>query len=320
MATIAARIVGAPWLRAASPVLLLLALLAGIGSAAPGFVRVETLGLLLSDTAVLFVMAAGLTFVIMLGGIDLSVQAVASLASVLVAQWLPLLSYAAFPAAILAGLVAGLISGFVHVRFRIPSFVATLATGGVVAGLALLASHGRTVTILQAGRAQARWVSGTVFGVPDLILIGALVAIGGLIVQRYTPFGRYSTAIGAGEPAAWASGIRVERTKIVAFGVCGALAALAGVLLAGRLSSGSPSLANELLLPAIAAVVVGGTAITGGVGSVARTIVGALIVSIVRIGMTFLNVNIFAQQIVFGAALVLAVAITIDRTKMLLVK
>jgi ribose transport system permease protein len=320
MAAIAARIMGAPWLRAASPVLLLAALLAGIGGAAPGFVRLETLGLLLSDTAVLFVMAAGLTFVIMLGGIDLSVQAVASLASVLVAQWLPALGYGAFPAAILAGLVVGLISGFVHVRFRIPSFVATLATGGVVAGLALLASHGRTVTILEAGRAQAHWVSGAILGVPDLIVIGALVAIGGLIVQRFTPFGRYSTAIGAGEPAAWASGIRVERTKIIAFGLCGALAALAGVLLAGRLSSGSPSLANELLLPAIAAVVVGGTAITGGVGSVARTIVGALIVSIVRIGMTFLNVNIFAQQIVFGAALVLAVAITIDRTKIPIVK
>ena len=87
------------------------------------------------------------------------------------------------------------------------------------------------------------------------------------------------------------------------------------MILAGRLASGSPTLANELLLPAIAAVVVGGTAITGGVGSIWRTLVGALIISVVRIGMTFLGVNIFAQQIVFGAVLVLAVAITIDRAR-----
>ena len=97
-------------------------------------------------------------------------------------------------------------------------------------------------------------------------------------------------------------------------------AALAGVILAGRLASGSPTLAAELLLPSIAAVVVGGTAITGGVGSIWRTLVGALIISVVRIGMTFLGVNIFAQNIVFGAVLIAAVAITIDRSKMPIVK
>ena len=97
-------------------------------------------------------------------------------------------------------------------------------------------------------------------------------------------------------------------------------AALAGVILAGRLSSGSPTLAAEMLLPSIAAVVVGGTAITGGVGSIWRTLVGALIISVVRIGMTFLGVNIFAQNIVFGVVLVLAVAITIDRSKIPVVK
>ena len=92
------------------------------------------------------------------------------------------------------------------------------------------------------------------------------------------------------------------------------------MILAGRLSSGSPTLANELLLPAIAAVIVGGTAITGGVGSVWRTLIGALIISVVRIGMTFIGVDIFAQQIVFGLVLILAVAITIDRSKIPIVK
>jgi ribose transport system permease protein len=108
--------------------------------------------------------------------------------------------------------------------------------------------------------------------------------------------------------------------EIIAFGLSGAFAALAGIVLAARLSSGSPDLANQLLLPAMAAVVVGGTAITGGVGSIGRTMVGALIVSIVRIGMTYIGVDIFAQQIVFGAALIFAVFVTIDRSKLPIIK
>ena len=136
---------------------------------------------------------------------------------------------------------------------------------------------------------------------PSVILIGALVAGVGIWLQRYTPFGRYSTAIGAGEAATWASGVKVNRQKVIAYSLSAGLAALAGILLTGRLSSGSPTLANELLLPAIAAVVVGGTSITGGAGGIGRTVIGALIISVVRVGMTFVGVNIFAQQIVFGA-------------------
>jgi ribose transport system permease protein len=117
-----------------------------------------------------------------------------------------------------------------------------------------------------------------------------------------------------------AAGINVDRTKIIAFAVSGTLAAIAGTILAARLSSGSPNLANQLLLPAIAAVIVGGTAITGGLGGVARTAVGALIISIVRIGMTFVGINIFAENVVFGTVLILAVAITIDRSKIAIIK
>ena len=155
---------------------------------------------------------------------------------------------------------------------------------------------------------------------PNVIVIGLIVLIVAHVLQSRTRFGRYSAAIGAGEPAAYASGVKVNRQKVIAFVLSAAFAALAGVILAGRLASGSPTLAAELLLPSIAAVVVGGTAITGGVGSIWRTLVGALIISVVRIGMTFLGVNIFAQNIVFGAVLIAAVAITIDRSKIPIVK
>jgi ribose transport system permease protein len=308
-------------IRPYTPLLLLVLLIVGVNIVEPGFASLNTASVVLADASVLFILAAGLTFVIMLGGIDLSVQAAASFASMVVAEVLPRVGYAAFAITILAGLAMGLASGFVHVKLRIPSFVATLATGGIMTGLSLLMEGGRTVSLTEGGREQAAWISGAwAFGVPNVILIAIIVAIGGMLAQRYTRFGRYSAAIGSGEPAARAAGISVDPHKIIAFGLSGAFASLAGVVLAARLASGSPDLANQLLLPAIAAVIVGGTAITGGVGSIGRTVVGALIVSIVRIGMTYVGVDIFAQQIVFGAALIFAVFVTIDRSKIPIIK
>ena len=139
-------------------------------------------------------------------------------------------------------------------------------------------------------------------------------------VQVRTPFGRLARAIGAGERAVIATGVRVERIKAFAFLLSGATAGFSGAMMAARLGSGSPTLANEFLLPAIAAIILGGTALTGGVGGVWRTFIGALIIAVVRIGMTFLGVSVFAQQIVFGVALVAAVAATIDRSKIRIVK
>jgi ribose transport system permease protein len=302
------------------PLATLAALILMIGIAQPSFLEPSTLIELASDTAVLFILATGVTFVIMLGGIDLSVQSMASLASVIVALTVGRLGYGSFLLAIVIGAIAGLLSGIVHVRLKIPSFIATLAMGGVLFSAALVISKERSITLNEAGRAYQAWITGQAFGLPNVIFVGLLVLAIAHVLQAHTRFGRYSAAIGAGEPAAYASGVKVGRQKIFAFVLSATFAALAGVVLAGRLASGSPTLAAELLLPSIAAVVVGGTAITGGVGSVWRTLVGALIISVVRIGMTFLGVNIFAQNIVFGAVLIGAVAVTIDRTKIPIVK
>lgn len=307
-------------IRQLMPFATLLVLIALVGTVTPEFLTPQTLIVLAADTATLFVMATGVTFVIMLGGIDLSIQAVASLASVIVALTVSELGYLSFPLAVFAGALAGLASGLVHVKLKIPSFIATLAIGGVAAGGALVISDARSITLGEAERGYTGWISGTTAGVPHEIMIGAAVLALCQLVQSRTRFGRYSAAIGAGEAAAFASGVKVDRQKIIACVLSAALAALAGVILAGRLASGSPTLANELLLPAIAAVIVGGTAITGGVGSVWRTLIGALIISVVRIGMTFVGVDIFAQQIVFGAVLILAVAATIDRSKIPIIK
>jgi ribose transport system permease protein len=313
-------LIAAGWMQGAIPPALLVGLVLIIEIAAPGFLTGETLTLLLSNTAVVFILATGVTFVILIGGIDLSIQAVASLSSVILAQLLPRFGLGAFPIAIFAGLIFGALSGYVHVRLKVPSFVATLATGGVVAGIALWAAQGRAITIEEGGRANTAWINDTIAGMPTVVLIATVIGLLAFFALRYTRFGRHSLAVGAGEPAAMAAGINVERTKIIAFAVSGTLAAIAGAILAARLSSGSPNLANQLLLPAIAAVIVGGTAITGGLGGVARTAVGALIISIVRIGMTFIGINIFAENVVFGSVLILAVAITIDRSKIAIIK
>ena len=219
------------------------------------------------------------------------------------------------------GLVAGGLSGVSHTWLKVPSFIATLAVGGIVATAALIFSGTRSVNISAEVRDRyLTWITEEFLGVPNEIYIGLVVLIGLTVVLKFTPFGRFCGSIGAAERAVYASGIHVNRVKLFAFMISGLMAGLSGIVMAGRISSGSPTLANEFLLPAIAAVIVGGTALTGGVGSVWRTFIGALIIAVVRIGMTFMGVSVFAQQIVFGIVLIIAVAITIDHSKVKIVK
>ncbi|MGI9434781.1 MAG: ABC transporter permease [Geminicoccaceae bacterium] len=299
--------------------LVLLVLLVGVidrGFLIPGNLLAVT-----ADTMTLFLMAAGATFVIMTGGIDLSIQAVASMTSCIVAALLPSLGLAALPFALLAGALSGLICGLVTTYLRIPSFVATLAISGVVTSIAYVASDTRSVPIAAEDRdSYLGWAVGEIGPIQNEVLVGIAILIGLTLIYDLTPFGRLIRAIGSQERAVIASGIDADRIKIAAFVLSGAMAGLAGVVMAGRLGSGSPTLANEFLLPAIACIIVGGTAITGGVGSIWKTFIGALIIATVRIGMTFIGVSVFAQQIVFGLILVMAVAVTIDRSKVAAVK
>jgi ribose transport system permease protein len=193
------------------------------------------------------------------------------------------------------------------VRLKIPSFIATLASGGVLYSSALVISGERSITLADTERSFQTWITGTPLGIPNVIIIGLIVLVVAHLLQSHTRFGRYSAAIGAGEPAAYASGVKVSRQKVFAFVLSGGFAALAGVVLAGRLASGSPTLAAELLLPSIAAVVVGGTAITGGVGGVARTLLGVLVVAMLSNGMDIISLHPYLQTIVKGVVILVAV-------------
>jgi ribose transport system permease protein len=308
-------------LRRHAALVALVALTLLVGLREPGFLRPETMMVLVSDTTTLFLMAAGATFVIMLGSIDLSIQAVASLASVMIATMFPGWGPWAIPAALLAGAACGLACGWSHTRLRIPSFIATLAVSGVVVSLSFWLSNEASVAITQVHRdAWLGWATGQSLGIRHEVYVGFGALLFLIFVQKATVFGRLIESIGHGELAAIASGIRVTRVKLWVFVLSGLLAALSGIVFSARMASGSPTLANEFLLPSIAAIVVGGTALTGGVGGIWQTYLGALIVSVLRIGMTFVGINVFAQQIVFGTVLIVAVAFTIDRSRIRVVK
>lgn len=303
------------------PWITLVVLVCFVGALDSNFLKPENLLQLAGDISTLFVMALGITFVIYIGGIDLSAQSVANMTTVLATLLLPFYGGFAAVICIAIGALFGFVSGFVSTRLKVPSFVATLAVGGIALSTGQFASGQRALYMDATLREQSfGWIAGSIGGVPKEMIIAVVLLIGALILERRTTIGRAFKAIGAGELAAVASGLRVARYKMAAFALSGAFAATAGLLFAVKLSGGSPEMANGFLLPAIVAVLVGGTPLTGGVGGVLNTLIGALIVAVVRTSMLYLEVPAMAQQIFFGLVLIAAIAFTIDRSKVKIVK
>ncbi|PRH89264.1 ABC transporter permease [Labrys okinawensis] len=303
------------------PWITLVVLILLVGAMDPTFLRPQNLMELGADIAPLFIMALGMTLAIYIGGIDLSAQSVANMTTVLATLSLPYLGV--FSALLIAvvGLLFGAFSGLVTTRLKVPSFIATLAVGGLALSVGQFASGQRALHMDVAARDQAfGWMFGRTAGIPhELVVSLGLLAIAWFIQSRTTA-GRTLKAVGAGELAAVASGIRVERYKVLAFALSGLFAAIAGLMFSVKLSGGSPTLAEGFLLPAIVAVLVGGTPLTGGVGGVVNTLIGTMIVAVVRASMLYLNIPATGQQIFFGIVLIVAIALTIDRSKMRIVK
>ncbi len=303
------------------PILTLVVLTALVGVLDSSFLRPTSLLQVASDVAALFVMALGITCPIYIGGIDLSSQSVASMTTVIVTATLPALGFAAVPLALAVGATLGAASGFVSMRAKIPTFITTLAVGGVAYSIGQYVSDEKSLSMIAGQRERLLgWLYGDLGPVPKELLVAGTLFLLALFVERRTVAGRVFKAIGAGELAAIVSGLRVERYKIAAFAISGGLAAMAGLMLSARLSGGSPTAANQFLLPAIVAVLVGGTPLTGGVGGVLNTLIGALIVAVVRTSMVYLEIPAEAQQIFFGIVLISAIALTIDRRKVITVK
>lgn len=287
----------------------------------PSFLNPKSMLSLASDIVPLFIMALGITFAIYIGGIDLSAQSMANMVTVVATVGLASMGAWVAAACVLAGAALGAFSGYVTTRLYVPSFISTLAVGGIAFSVAQWLSGQRSVSMDAAERdAVFGWMIGRSAGFPHELLIAAVILLICWFIERRTVLGRNLKAIGAGELAAVASGISVGRYKVAAFALSGALSAFAGLMFAVKLSGGAPSVANGFLLPAIVAVLVGGTPLTGGVGGVVNTMIGTLIVAVIRASMLYLDVQATQQQMFFGLILIAAIALTIDRAKLKIVK
>lgn len=301
------------------PVIALAALLAALTAADPDFLTQRSLTAVARTSAPLIVLAAGATLVVLCGGIDLSIAALASLSTVFFAMWLPDLGGLTTPAVVAVAAAVGAVQGVAHVVLRIPSFIVTLGGMSIFSAVALVVSDAGPIRVVD--REANSWLTMYVAGyVPVAFAVAVAVVASIALVLRLTPVGSWIRATGYSESAARLAGTPVDLVKIGAFCVSGACAGLAAIMLVSRNFSGSPTMADNLLLPAVAAIVVGGTAITGGHGSVWRTLAGALVVTLLRVGLSTVGVPSAYEQILYGAIIVVAVALTLDRSKVLVVK
>ncbi|MBO2460762.1 ABC transporter permease [Actinomadura violacea] len=257
-------------------------------------------------TSVAALLAVGQTYVIILAEIDLSVGAALGFTAVVTAQMLRDHGLVAGVAAgVAAGAAIGLVNGLLVTKTRMPSFIATLATMSVLSGLSLQLTKGNPVAVTDydfQGIGQNR-----IAGVPVPVVIMLVVfAAAGYLLAR-TRFGRHVYATGDNTEAARLSGVRTDRVKILAFVVSGVLAALAGFILTARLSTAEPTAGTGLELEAIAAVIIGGTSLAGGRGTLLGTLVGALVLGVIDNGMNLLDVSPFLQNVVKGLVILLAV-------------
>jgi ribose transport system permease protein len=267
--------------------------------------------------------SVGMTLVILTAGIDLSVGSVLALCGAITAG---LLKYGielpsaslfigftllgAVLAGLLAGTILGLFNGWTITKFKVPPFVATLAMLTIARGLTMLWTKGHPISNL--GTDFAYFGTGWLLGIPVPVWIAAIVVLLAVFITQKTKLGRYIYAIGGNENAAKLSAINIKRVKITVYAIAGALAALGGLIITSRLDSAQPNAGASYELDAIAAVVIGGTSLSGGKGSIWGTVLGAVIIGVLNNGLVLLDVSPFWQQVVKGAVILLAVII--DRT------
>lgn len=273
------------------------------------------IGILLA-TAVNGILALGVTFVIITGGIDLSVGTMMTFSAVMTAvfitKWgLPI------PVGILGGLLAGSFAGFVNglmiSKMKIPPFIATLGMLYATKGLSLIISGVAPIYFnetpgfrqIATGSVVGKIIPG--FDIPNAVMILLFMAIIAHILLTKTLFGRYTFAIGSNEEAARLSGVNVSAWKTAVYAVCGLFSGMAGVIIAARLNSAQPALGAGYELDAIAAVVIGGTSLSGGEGSILGTVIGAFVISVLTNGLRIMSVPQEWQMVVTGAIVILAV-------------
>lgn len=307
-----------------APLAVLVALCVLVSLFNPNFLSVGNFVRLLNSAAIPVVLCMGMTFVILMGSIDLSVEGVVALtavvASLLVTNDITdySIGLAAVPIAIFIGGVMGLLNGVIHVKLKTPSFMTTLGIGFAGLGVATAILGGLTVRIADP---TFRYLSlGRVLGIPMAVWIALAAFLVAWTIQQRTRIGRWIYAIGTDEVTARHAGIPVERTRILVFAIAGLFFGLGGVLAAAQFGQGHALISQGRLFTTITAVVVGGTALSGGVGSVINSIIGVFVVVVLANGMVLMGIEPYVQQGVQGLLIIAAVSLALDRSRLAVVK
>lgn len=310
-----------PWVRrvtALAPVWTLLALVVFFSLASDSFLRPINVRNILAQISVLGVFTTGMTFVMLCGEIDLSIAEVAGLTGT-IATTLYANMDVPEPWPILAGIgvatLLGFINGVVSTRFRIPTLMVTLAMGLMAAGLNNFVSKGRVnnnVPPMSSFLGSGRIPVPILGDLPVLIIVAAVVLLIGYVILRYTRFGRYVYMTGASKPAARLAGVNTNITLIAAMTICGFTAGLAGIISTGRLGGSQPVSIPSYLIDTIGAVVLGGTALTGGRGGIPQTLIGLLIYGTLRNGLdSIASIDVFLKDFIRGVVLMAALVVNV---------
>lgn len=308
------------WLRDAGPLAMLVILVVLFTALSSSFLTFNNLvDSVMMNSTILLLVALAVTFPILQQSIDLSVAAILGFSGVLTSMAINHFGPIGILIGPVAGLCVGFVNGVVFAKGKIPSFLVTLGTQSVFMGFALLITNGSSLPYRNP-LVQQFAIGHVIPAVPNLVIWGLIFYVVTIFVAFYTPFGRYTYALGESETVTELSGVPVDRYKIGVFVLSGLLCGVAGALLTARISSGAAGMGSGLVLQSIAGVVMGGTALTGGVGGPHRTILGVLVIGVLDNGMNLIGVGSFWQEIVLGVVVILAVAMSIDREKIDIVK
>ena len=277
--------------------------------ASDNFLTVTNILNILKQNAIFGVLAVGMTFVIVTGGIDLSIGAVLALSACLSTSLAKMGTIYPLPVAlfvgILCGTLCGVFSGFFVAYAKVPAFIATLATTTIARGAVYVFTNGRPINGLS--EAYKNIGRGSVGVVPILVIIYAVVLVFGTILLGYTKFGRHAFAVGGNRKAALVSGVNVKVTEFMVYVIMGACCGLAGIMYSARIQTGHPAGGEGYETDVITAAVIGGASLSGGKGSVPASFIGILIIGVLGNGLDLLNVSSYYQQIIKGVIILLAV-------------
>lgn len=302
-------------LREMGPLIGLVVLFVVIAVMNDRFVSPSNLSNLLRQVSINALISFGMTFVILTGGIDLSVGSILALSSALLASMISsgMNPEVAIVFSALIGLGLGIINGVIIAYGKVAPFIATLATMTIYRGATLVYTNGNPISGLSDETFFIGLGQGDIGGLPIPAIIMMIAFFILYFVLTKTPLGRQTYAVGGNEKVSYIAGIKIDRVKIVAYAITGLLCALAGAVLTSRLNSAQPTAGTGYELDAIAAVVLGGTSLAGGKGRITGTLIGALIIGTLNNGLNILNVSSFYQQVVKGIVILLAVLM--DRKK-----